>query len=81
MNIRVMNEKLRIKKRPRRLHSIAPGFSLENQKICVLLRVSSMESPWYPSENARWTPEAPFPRPVLQIHAFRNLVWLGILFG
>ena len=27
---------------------------------------SSMDSPWYPSENARWTPVTPFPRPVLQ---------------
>ena len=25
-----------------------------------------MDSPWYPSENARWTPVAPFPRQVLR---------------
>ena len=32
----------------------------------VSIRECSMDAHWYPSENARWTPVAPFPRPVLR---------------
>ena len=57
----------------------------EEHKSFVLLlpllgsiRECSMDSPWYPSENARWTPVAPFPRPVFEIYTFRNHVLLKL---
>ena len=31
---------------------------------------------WYPSENARWTPVTPFPRPALQIYAFVEICFV-----
>ena len=34
---------------------------------------------WGPSENARWTPVAPFPRPVFHIYTFRNCVLLKLI--
>ena len=38
--------------------------------ISVRLRECSIDSPWYPSENARYTPVAPFPRPAFEIYTF-----------